>query len=576
MILQALAKYYDDMLSRGEISAPGWGKSKVNFALCLDENGNITDIVSLLVDVTVGKKTVKRPQMVDLPLTAKAGSSISPNFIWDNSTYFFGVDKKGKPKRSIECFEESKKFHHEMLDEVNSITAKAILAFFDSWNPEKALENQFFAAVYDEVVENANLVFRVCGRYAHEDKEIREAWQNHYNAKDGVKMQCLITGKEDTIEATHPFIKGVKDAQSSGAAIVSFNAPAFCSYGHEQNYNAPVGSSAAFAYTTAINHLLADKSHVQYIGDATVVFWADGAEPEYSDFACSALFGNESSNNLSDDDISAALKRLSQGLPCEELGLDPQKTFYILGLAPSAARISVRFFLKNSFGKIMKNVNDHNERMKIKKSFENDPDIIPLWAMLRETVNLNSKNKSPSPAMAGATARAIFSGTRYPASLLESVMLRIRAESKVNRTRAAIIKAYYLKNENKDCPKEVLTVSLNENSTNVAYTLGRLFSVYEAVQQAANPGINATIKDKYFNSAAARPASIFPILGNLSQKHLRKLEKGTQIYFDRQISELKAILGEEYPQTMNLAKQGSFDLGYYHQTQFRYTKKEDK
>lgn len=576
MILQALAKYYDDMLSRGDISAPGWGKSKVNFALCLDENGNIADIASLLVDAVVGKKTVKRPQMIDLPLTAKAGSSISPNFIWDNSTYFFGVDKKGKPKRSIECFEASKKFHHEMLDEVNNTVSKAILSFFDSWNPEKALENPFLSEVYDEVTENANLVFRVCGRYAHEDEEIKAAWQNHYNKKDGVKMQCLVTGKEDTIEATHPVIKGVKDAQSSGAAIVSFNAPAFCSYGHEQNFNAPVGSSAAFAYTTAINHLLADKKHVQYIGDTTVTFWADGAEPEYRDFAFSALFGGESSQGLTDDDISAALKRLSEGLPFEELGLDPEKPFYILGLAPSAARISVRFFLRNSFGKIMRNVNDHNERMKIKKSFEDDRETIPIWAMLRETVNLNSKSKAPSPAMAGATARAIFSGTRYPASLLEGVMLRIRAESKVNRNRAAIIKAYYLKNENKDCPKEVLTVSLNENSTNVAYTLGRLFSVYEAVQQAANPGINATIKDKYFNSAAARPASIFPILGNLAQKHLRKLEKGKQIYFDRQISELKSILGEEYPQTMNLAKQGSFDLGYYHQTQYRYTKKEDK
>ena len=201
---------------------------------------------------------------------------------------------------------------------------------------------------------------------------------------------------------------------------------------------------------------------------------------------------------------------------------------------------------------------------------------LPLWALLRETVNLNSRDKAPSPAMAGATARAIFSGARYPASLLEAVMLRIRAERDITWGKAAIIKAYYLKNPHEDCPKEVLTVSLNEASTNPAYTLGRLFSVYETVQQAANPGINATIKDKYFNSAAAMPASIFPVLNNLCQKHLRKLDARQRVYYDKQIMKLKGVLNENYPARMTLAQQGSFDLGYYHQTQKRYTKKEEK
>ena len=217
-----------------------------------------------------------------------------------------------------------------------------------------------------------------------------------------------------------------------------------------------------------------------------------------------------------------------------------------------------------------------------------EPDFLPplhpagstfqqaVWALLRETVNLNSRDKVPSPSMAGATARAIFSGGRYPASLLESTMLRIRAELNITWGRAAIIKAYYLKNPHEDCPKEVLTVSLNAASTNTAYTLGRLFSVYEAAQQTANPGINATIKDKYFNSAAAMPASIFPVLNNLYQKHLRKLEGGQRVYYDKQVMALKGILGESYPARMTLAQQGAFDLGYYHQTQKRFTKKEEE
>ena len=178
--------------------------------------------------------------------------------------------------------------------------------------------------------------------------------------------------------------------------------------------------------------------------------------------------------------------------------------------------------------------------------------------------------------MAGAAARAVWNGERYPAALLNGIMLRIRADRNVNWRRAATIKAYYLKNTDDNCPKEVLTVGLNEASTNIPYTLGRLFSLYEAAQQAANPGINTTIKDKYFNSAASAPASIFPILGNLCQKHLRKLQPGQRIYYDKQISELKNILGETYPARLNLPQQGSFDLGYYHQTQKRFTKKEDK
>ena len=221
----------------------------------------------------------------------------------------------------------------------------------------------------------------------------------------------------------------------------------------------------------------------------------------------------------------------------------------------------------------MKHVNDHHERLEITGSRYA---VTPLLAMLRETVNMNSTDKSPSPVMTGATARAIFTGSDYPASLLEATMLRIRAERKITPGRAAIIKAYYLKNSNDSKLKEVMTVSLNEHSTNVPYTLGRLFAVYEEVQERANPGINATIKDKYFNSAAATPATIFPILDNLCQKHLRKLDAGSRISLDRQISTLKNVLGETNPTRLTLPEQGSFNLGYYHQKQFRFTKKEDK
>lgn len=221
----------------------------------------------------------------------------------------------------------------------------------------------------------------------------------------------------------------------------------------------------------------------------------------------------------------------------------------------------------------MKNVAEHHKRLEI---VGNRYSVMPLWSLLRETVNLNTTDKSPSPVMAGAVARSVFSGTVYPASLLEATMLRIRAEREITPGRAAILKAYYLKNTNTLSPKEVLTVSLNEASTNIPYTLGRLFAVYEAVQETANPGINATIKDKYFNAASATPAVIFPILDNLAQKHLRKLSEAQKIYFNKKIGQLKCILDETNPTRLSLPEQGSFNLGYYHQNQARYTKKEEK
>lgn len=577
MILQALARYYDDLLQQGKISAPGWTKVKISYALDIGLDGQLKQVIPTRQDETVGKKTVQRPQEMVLPAPVKKASNISSNFLWENSGYLLGVKQKEDSKRSRKCFDNARELHHRLLDSVDSSIAKAILAFFDRWQPENAAEHPALVGQLEEVTAGANLVFRVDGTYPQEDMLIRETWEHAQNQedRDATRMQCLITGREDEIAKIHPSIKGVRDAQSSGAALVSFNAPAFCSYGHEQNYNAPVGKHAAFAYTAALNRLLSDRNSVQHIGDTTVVCWAEGAEEAYQNLAQFALFGQEMPG-LTDNDLRAALKRLANGLPCDDLGVDPKRPFYVLGLAPNAARLSVRFFLHDSFGKLMKNVNDHYDRMEIVRPSFDKQEILPLWLMLRETVNLNSRDKAPSPAMAGATVRAVFSGGPYPASLLEAVMLRIRAESSVTRGRAAIIKAYYLKNPHSDCPKEVLTVSLNEASNNPAYILGRLFSVYEAVQQSANPGINTTIKDKYFNSAAAMPASIFPVLNNLYQKHLRKLAPGLRISYDKQVMELKGALGENYPARMTLAQQGAFDLGYYHQTQRRYTKKEDQ
>lgn len=573
MILQALTELFEDLVRQGKLSAPGWSNAKISYALCLDESGALVAVMPTQHEETVGKKTLLRPNLISLPSTVTRTVGILPNFLWDNSSYLLGVDEKGKPERSLRCFQAAAELHHQLLSDVDTPAAKAILAYFGTWEPENARSCPALAGSLQEILKGGNLTFQVNGIFARDDTAIQDAWSRHYDGGDGEPQQCLVTGKLDTAVAVHPAIKGVAGAQSSGAAMISFNAPAFCSYGKEQSLNAPVGKYAAFAYTAALNYLLADKTNRHQIGDTTVVCWAKGAEPQYTDFADFSLFGDNLPEEWTEDNLHDAMKKLADGLPCPELSLNPDHPFYILGLSPNSARLSVRFFCRDSFGNLAKHVNEHYERLKILGSRYR---FMPLWALLRETVNLNTTDKSPSPVMAGAVARAVFTGSLYPASLLEATMLRIRAERDITPGRAAILKAYYLKNPHDLCPKEVLTVSLNESSTNIPYTLGRLFAVYEAVQEAANPGLNATIKDKYFNSASATPAVIFSILGNLSQKHLRKLEAGQRIYYEKQISALKGVLGESYPTRLSLPEQGSFDLGYYHQNQFRYTKKEDK
>ncbi len=584
MILQALVEHYEDLAAQGKLARPGWSDGKISYALYINDAGELEQAASLKTEEDRGKKKVPVPRSMSLPAPVKRTVDVASNFLWDNSSYILGVDNKGKPQRSLKCFTACRALHHKLLDGVDAPAARAVLAFFDRWDPAKAREHPTLADKLEDILAGANLVFRYDGAFVQDDPAVRAAWQAYYDAAgDGPEMVCLVTGKKGPAEAVHPAIKGVAGAQSSGAALVSFNADAFCSYGREQNLNAPVGKYAAFAYTGALNYLLADREYVCRMGDTTVLFWAKGGNKAYQGLALPALFGGPTT--CDEKDLRKTLEDLCRGRPVSFDGEEivPDTTFYILGLSPNAARLSVRFFLQNSFGYFIRNAQAHQDRLKIVRPAFDKFETLPLWKLLDETVNQNARDKSPVPGLAGETLRAILTDTPYPATLLNGVTLRIRAEREVTRGRAAILKAYYTKlNEaakREIVPKEVLTVSLNPDSTDIPYTLGRLFSVYEAIQSAANPGINTTIKDKYFNSAAATPATIFPILGKLAQAHLRKLQrsgKGLRVMYEKQLGELSDVVGTRYPARLSLPQQGAFQLGYYHQTQVRYQKKEEK
>lgn len=601
MILQALTSYYEALCEKGELARPGWDSAtKICWALELNEDGTVEGIYPLKQEVPSGKKTRLVARQMKTPVRLKASVAIIPNFLWDNSGYFLGFDEKGKPERTQKCFAASAAFHKQLLGDVPHPAAKAICAFFDGWDTTTATENPKLQDALDGLYKSENIAFMVNGVFAMDVPEIRDVWQAYYDSGMGAdqseqstqaaQMTCLVTGKKAVPEATHPFIKGVQGAQSSGAAMVSFNAPSFTSYGREQNLNAPVSKEAAFAYTAALNYLLGKRDGDGYprfskrIGDMTVVFWAEDANEVCQDITSLLLDGGDE-ETIANDDLMKLMQSLAQGQLVSWNGaqVNPSNKFYVLGLSPNAARLSVRFFHQSSFGEFVRNIAQHYERLDIvRPSFEKWK-TIPLWKLLDATVCQNATDKTPHKQMAGDTLAAILSGSRYPATLFQQTMLRARAESAADNkekaqkaknasaqyVRTAIVKAYLLRNEAEKY-KEVLTVELNETTTYQPYILGRIFSVLEEIQEKANPGINTTIKDRYFTSASATPANVFPSLLNLAQNHLAKID-GT--YFDKKLGNLMAMLTESYPKHLSLYDQGVFQLGYYHQNQKRYETK---
>ena len=484
------------------------------------------------------------------------------------------------------------------MKDVRHPTAKAILNFFEIWKPENAAQHPAIQPNLDMLLKGGNIVFVTQDadgepQLAQDVPEIRRAWDEAYaKSDDAVMGRCLVTGEEGPIAILHPSIKGVMGAQPSGASLVSFNAPAFESYGKEsardnqgQGRNAPVGRYAAFAYGAALNYMVGQADFHGRLGDTTLVYWAEGAEPAYgSAFMAMMGMGGEEKNEITQKELNGVLTALCQGRTVNwaNVPLNPKNRFYILGLAPNASRLSVRFFLRDSFGAFVEHYQKHQERLNIVRPAFDERETLSMWALLRETVNPNSRDKSAQPQLVGELLRAVLTGSLYPSAMFTQTEIRLRAEKDITRGKAAIIKAFLLRNvveqqkEQIHVYKEVLDVELNEQSTYLPYRLGRLFAVLEAVQQRANPNINTTIKDRYFNSACATPALVFPTLLRLAQSHLGKIGGGAEVYYDKMITELLGDVTQSYPARLSLQDQGIFQLGYYHQKQKLFTKKEEK
>lgn len=581
MILQALTRYYEVLAREEKVSRKGWCTAKVSYAVNLSKEGKIRGIFCLKTEETRGKKTIIVPDSMRVPEMVSRSSGVAANFLCDNAKYFLGIDREmednNKKCRALECFHAAREKHLLLLDGVKGEMAQAIRLYFENWEPEKAAENEEIKEIWDDLTDGGNLIFCMGMKWAQEDADIKNAWEESQK-KSGEETAgiCLVTGQKSPIARIHKTIKGVPGAQSSGAALVSFNAQAFESYGKEQSYNAPVGKYAEFAYTTALNYLLSQKEYTFLLGDTMMVFWVEKGEEIYQKTFLEFL--NPVEDN--EDKLKDIFKKLREGRPIvvENINLNADETFYILGLAPNAARLSIRLFYRDSFGNILENISKHYKRMEMVRPAWETREYLGIWQMMWETVNQKAKDKKPVSNMASMVMQAIISGGRYPASLFTDTLMRIKTEQgKISWGRAGIIKAYLIKNCNWKEGENYM--GLNEASEETSYVLGRLFSVLECIQIEANPGIKSTIRDRYFNAACATPASVFPILIKLKNSHIKKIERekeSAKRYYENLLMEIIGKLGEEYPKRLSLEEQGKFTIGYYHQMQKKYEKKGEK
>ena len=569
MILQALKEYYDRKSAdpNSDIAPEGWESKEIPFIIVLDSEGNLVQIE----DAREGEGKKKRAKIFLVPRGVKKASGIAANLLWDVAGYVFGVDNKGKKERAIK---QKQAFIERLKNELGDIKViQTIIDFLENITEERLSQE----GCWKEIAEkNPNLTFRMTNNTSLvcRDKDVISRLSSLGSDGNDTSGICLVTGKSTQIKPLHTSIKGVYGAQSAGANIVSFNLDAFRSYGKEQGFNSPVGVEAEFSYTTGLNTLLGKDSKQRIsIGDASTVFWSEKQSSFETDFSFFFKEPEKDDPDAGAQRVKALFESINSGAYRED---DSNTRFYILGLAPNAARISVRFWQVATIFEFATRIQQHFKDFTIIKP-PKEPEYYSLWRIL---VNIATQDKSENipPNLAGELIRSILTGTPYPATLLQAVIRRIRSdtENRVKPIRAALIKAYlnrYYRFHPNQNHKEV-NMELDTSQPSIGYQLGRLFAALEKIQEEANPGINATIRERFYGAACATPVTVFANLLRLKNHHLAKLEnKGRVVNFERLLAEIICKMND-FPAHLDLHEQGRFAIGYYHQRQAFFTKKE--
>jgi CRISPR-associated protein Csd1 len=577
MILQALKGYYDRMAADPEsgIAPEGWEWKEIPFVVVLNTEGKLLQIE----DTREGEGKKKRGKLFLVPQSVKKTSGIAANLLWDVAGYVFGIantealDGEKVEKAMARAPKQKEAFIARIKDEIPQIPkAKAILSFLSTVGKERLEQEETW-----KDISTINPI--VSFRFSDEKElfcrssEVQQALDKTHLTKESNGI-CLISGENDRIAELHSAIKGVYGAQSSGANIVSFNLEPFRSFNKKQGQNSPVGECAMFAYTTALNSLLGKNSSQRLqVGDASTVFWSERETQFESDFA---FFFEEPDK----DDPSTGTRHITNLFESPNSGNyiedDGDTKFYVLGLSPNAARISIRFWEVGTVSDFAGKIRQHFEDLAIVKP-SSEPEYYSLWRLL-VNIAIQDKSENIPPNVAGGFMRSILDGSPYPETLLQAALRRVHsdAENRVKPVRAALIKGClnrYLR-AHPDTSKKEIAMALDAEQPSIGYQLGRLFAVLEKIQEEANPGLNATIRERYYGAACSSPVTVFGTLMRLKNHHLAKLEnKGRAINFEKLVGEIVGRF-DDFPSHLDLHEQGRFAIGYYHQRQDFFAKKD--
>jgi len=571
MILKALVDYYERMRNDSDknIAPPGFERKEIPFLIVLDRDGRFINIR----DTRAGEGKKKTGRKFLVPKGEKKTSGTKPNLLWDNPQYILGIPKTDSERdkdRAEKAFSAFRKRLSDTFDGLQDSGINAIKRFL--W--ERNFGPLFEHKLWPEIVENnTNLSFMLEG-----ETELiaqRKAVMLHmseYSRPSEDLQACSITGKYDIPAVLHTAIKGVWGAQSSGANIVSFNLDAFRSFGKKQGLNAPIGRNAEFAYTTALNTLLQKGSRQRMqVGDASTVFWAKEEHPFEQDFSC---FLGEPAKGESVDygKIRSLLNAVRTGVLPEE----DDMPFYVLGLAPNASRIAIRFWYDGDVRDLKKKIARHFEDIEIVRT-PHDREFLSLFQLLVSVAPGGKADKIP-PNLGGDLARSVLAGIPYPRTLLSSAVRRCKAEQGITHARAALIKGFLVRESRfKNSKEKEVSMALDKTNENIGYVLGRLFSVLERIQEQAQTGLNKTIRDTYFSAASSSPQVTFKRLQDLAIHHLAKIRNLGQstVWLEMLLQEvMEKIPAAGLPATLSVDDQGRFAIGYYHQRQDFFTKKE--
>ena len=603
-ILQSLASRYERLAAVGQAPVPGFAPAQISFTIVLDRSGGYvtTD------DERTGDGKKPRPKIIAAPAAPKRTVGIASGVFWDKTSYVFGrtatdqtVPAAKRVRDAARLINEHTAFlarHEKLLAGSNDIGLVALWSFLRNWSPDQYDTLHHAAEMLDQ-----NVVFRLQGErgFIHDREAARGALTAEAGARDAVpQAMCLVSGVVGPIARLHPSIKGVQGAQSSGAALVSFNLDSFTSYGHNQGENAPVLEAVAFAYGSALNGLLAPsgrdaKDRPVYrnrvmLGETTVPFWAEHGTVEQLMRAMLNQSGNEEEEAADDalpvDEATESIKvrevlrRMQDGTPMRDSGapMHPDSRVYVLGLSPNAARLSVRFWVEQTFADFTRHFQEHWRDLQLDPAPSPWPP--PLWRLLLELAPQRKPENIP-PHLSGEIMRAILTGLPYPRSILTQTIMRIRADrdeedrhtgktlEKVSDLRVAMLKAYLTRMYRWKLIEEDVPMSLDLATTNSAYRLGRLFAVLERLQRAALGQRNATVRDRFYASASATPCLVFPSLIRNARNHSKTIRSkvGASLaeWFEDHIADIASGLGGSFPKTLPLEEQGRFALGYYHQ-----------